>query len=657
MIDWFFDFETRSHVNLKDSGSVVYALHPSTEATLLTWAFGRTTPVKCWRRGQPIPQEIIDVALHPEKYHFVAHNIMFDYLIWTQVFSKLIPGLVNPKIENLTDNMALTSHFRVGAGLDAAAKMLNLPYSKDKAGRLLMLKQCKPKANGQWHELTEVEWNTFAHYGVIDTKLLRDIYYMIPPLPAAERWAWEWTFKRNLRGLRLDMELVHELNDIVDTAIPVYVKEFEHLTGYQVKINSPTKCRDYFKQYYPHIEDMQADTLRDLLADKRPVPPHVRRALEIKDLAGSTSIAKIKTAIRQNHSGRIYGILAYAHAQTKRWAGRGIQVQNFPRVDDKRPDAINFELDTHDLVSEVRSRRSQLKDPIGFSKNLLRRIFVPDPGKYFYCGDWSKIEPTVLFWLTGQGNIPGNWYEDMAATIYSVDVKTVGKDSVERQIGKNAALGCGYGMGKVKFKDQVLKQTGLEISDSLSGQAVFAYRKKYEKVTQFWKDIQWAFGHAINGQATRLCDGKIFVMPMEHPFKGVRIRLPSGSYLYYHNAQFTPPYSEIVMDENGVEREVWHQAGIGYMSDEDGSPRLKRIYGGLLTEHVTSCTARDIILPAVYNLEQADFEVLNLVHDELWGQGEPGRDEEYERIMCINPSWAPDLRISAGMKNGIRYLK
>ncbi|HET8686833.1 MAG TPA: hypothetical protein VFM18_09230, partial [Methanosarcina sp.] len=346
--------------------------------------------------------------------------------------------------------MALTSHFRVGAGLDAAAEMLRLPYSKDKEGRRIMLKQCKPNAKGEYAELTEEEWKKFEHYGIVDTKLLRDIYYMLPPLPAAERWAWEWTFKRNLKGIKLDMDLVKELNDIVDSSMPRYVKEFEHCTGYKATINSPVKCKEFFQQYYPEIEDMQADTLRDLLLDKRYVPPHVRRALEIKDLAGSTSIAKIKTALKQNYNGRIYGNLAYAHTQTKRWAGRGIQVQNFPRVDDKRPDKISFDLDSQSIVESIRGIRSELQDPIGFSKNLLRRIFLPDQGKYFYCGDWSKIEPTVLFWLTGQGTIPGNWYEDMAATIYSVDISTIGKESEERQLGKSAALGCGYGMGHQK---------------------------------------------------------------------------------------------------------------------------------------------------------------------------------------------------------------
>lgn len=652
-IDFFFDFESRSHVDLTEVGSVNYCTHPTTEATVLTWAFGRTSPVRHWVRGQHIPDELRHVALNPEQYHFIAHKVLFDYLMWTQVYTKLIPNLKPPKVENISDNMALTSHFRVGAKLDAAANMLKLGYSKDAKGRVLMLKQCKLNSKGVFNELTPDEMKQFVFYGVTDTKLLRDIYYRIPPLTAAERFAWEWTFKRNLKGIKLDMDLVHELNSIVDEVTPGYVKEFFMITG-GVRINSPVKCREFFQNYYPEIKDMRADTLRDLLLDTRPVPLNIRRALEIKDLAGSTSIAKLKTAEAQNYNGRIYDILAYAHAQTRRWAGRGIQVQNLPRVDRTRPDTIDFRVDCIDLVNHVREKRPHLKDPIGFVKNLLRRIFIPDIGKRFYCGDWSKIEPTVLFWITGQGIIANNWYEDMAATIYGVPISTIGKDSIERQLGKSAALGCGYNMGFVKFKDDVLKKTGLIISESLSRQAVNAYRKKHPNVTQFWKDLQAAFQSAIHGATVSLCNGKVFVMPMQGNYKGVQIRLPSGSYLYYHDACLTPPYSEMEDQPDGTSKRVYYPSGIGYRSDEG---YIKRIYGGLLCENVVSATARDIILPSLWRLEQAGFEVLNTVHDELWGQGEFGRDEEYEKIMCVNPAWCPDMKITAGMENGLRYLK
>jgi DNA polymerase len=82
-----------------------------------------------------------------------------------------------------------------------------------------------------------------------------------------------------------------------------------------------------------------------------------------------------------------------------------------------------------------------------------------------------------------------------------------------------------------------------------------------------------------------------------------------------------------------------------------------KVYGGLLTEHVTSATARDLLTHAMYQLDQAGFDVLSTVHDEIWGESHAGRDKEFEDTMCILPHWCPDIVLKAEGDNGVRYLK
>lgn len=638
-IDFHFDFETRSRSNLKTVGTVNYALDPSTEARLLTYSFGRSSTIKYWKAGDPIPADILDVALHPEKYNFIAWNIAFDYMIWTYVFSKVVVSMKKPTIDDLTDAMAMGCHYRCGPSLEAAAATLGFTTGKNKEGRAIMLKQCKPNAKGHFVELTDIEWQKFIAYGIQDTRLLRDIYYQLPPLPASERFAWEWTFKTNLKGIRVDLNLVNELGRIIEAYSPRYEQEFYTITG-GVQLSSPTQTLAFFKQFYPHIENMQEDTVRDILDDDRRVPPYVRRAIEIKDLAGGAAIKKVEAAKRLNYNGRIYNILVYHMAQTKRWAGSGIQIQNFARPDNKALDKIDFDLNVEDIASIVASKVPTLKDPLGFVKNLLRRIWLPDEGQAFYCGDWSKIEPTVLFWLVGLGRIPGDWYEQMASEIYGIPASQIGKNSDERQIGKNTALGSGYGMGHVKFRNDIKKKTGMNISEGLSEQAIKAYRRKYYQVTQLWRALESSFRMAIEGYPSSICEGKIHVMPMDGMHRGVIIRLPSGSHLFYHRAH--------VNEKNEL---------CYVTSDDKGRVVIKNVYGGLLTEHVTSATARDIILPAIYRIEQAGFTIPNLVHDEVWGFGKPGREKEFEHLMCVRPSWCSDLDIGASIDCGVRYLK
>jgi len=640
--DFFFDFETRSRVDLSDAGSVIYATHPSTEATLITWCFGRTGKVRAWRIGQPIPDELKEVAENPSKYNFVAHNITFDYLIWTLPFRKLIPTMINPKIEDITDNMALTCHYRVGAKLDTAAKVLGLPFTKDKEGRRIMLKQCKPNGKtNEFPELTEAEWDHFERYGIIDTELLRTIYYMCPALPASERFTWEWTFKRNLKGIRVDTALIEEMNSIYDEFMPIYTRKFSMITG-GIKVGS-NKAKEWFQRFWPNIPNMRKETVRDMLLDiPEGTPDFAIAALKIKAMAGSSSLAKIGKAKSIMYGGRIYELLAYHFAQTKRWAGRGVQVQNFPRPENNPKDPIP-ECNVTDLTSIVKQSRPNLVDPLSYCKNLLRRIWLPDEGKKFYCGDWSKIEPTVLFWLVGLGPIPKNWYEQMAGTIFGMEPCQVKKDSDERNLGKSAALGCGYGMGHVKFRKDTADKSGLLISEELSKRAVYAYRNKYVEIVQFWKMLEYAFKNALRGQATNLCDGKVTVMPMvrraNQKLPSIAVRIPSGGILYYH--------------------EVGYSAtdGLTYISDDNGAPMRKKLYGGLLCEHVVSSTARELIVPSIYHLENAGFEILSLVHDEIWAQDVEGRDKEFTELMCRNPSWCEDMVITADGENGVRYLK
>ncbi len=664
LVDFFFDFETKCEdpsCDLVQNGTVRYAMNPKTSATLLTWAFGRNSPVKSWRIGQPFPQELIDVAMFPEKYHFIAHKVMFDYCIWTMVLPRQLASFNFriPSIKNISDNMAITTYYRMGAALDGAAKMLQLPYSKDKEGRKLMLKQSSGKP------LTPEEWNRFEFYGITDTRLLRDIYYMLPPLPSAERYAWEWTFKRNLKGLRVDMKLINELNSIIEACVPFYYQEFFRLTAGRATVNSPIKSKEFFQQYYPEIEDMQAETVEDLLLDDRPVPPHVKRALEVKELAGGSAISKISKAKSIEVYGYIFDILAYAHAHTRRWAGRGLQVHNFAAFDKDRSDKIDFDLNVHDLTYEIYKRIPLLQDPLGFVKNLLRRIFIPDEGKSFYGGDWAKIEPTAMFWLLGMGSIPDKVYEDTAAAIYMMSPTDVTKDSIERQIGKMAFLSCQYGAGWETFKKQVKKKAGLTITEELAKASISGYRKKYPQVVAFWDALEYGFRKAIHGETTVLYGGKLHIMPMTYPVKGVQIRLPSGGALFYPYAQETKGHwvyefdkkKRPVLDENGKQKKEWRAPGFAYLTEGKAYPIKKYVYGGLLAENVVSSIARELSIPAIYNLETNGFEVLNFVHDELWGQGTPGRLQEYERLMCINPSWCPDMRIKAEVTEGVRYLK
>lgn len=665
MKDFFFDFETSSMAILPEVGAVNYALHQSTHATAISWCVDNG-PLKGWDiwSGLPIPEELKYIAAHPEEFRFIAHNVEFDYLIWTLVFAKNFPGYKRPSIKNIHDNMAVSNYFRLGSTLEANARMLNLPLVKDKKGKAVMMYTCKPNAKGEFVAPKNAEdYAAFKRYYMGDTDILRRAVRAMPNLPPKERLVWEWTFKRNLTGVKVDTDLIHVFDKIINDHIPSKERRFKEIVG--CTANSHAKILEFFKNFYPWIVDFKKDTVEELLMDTTPVPEDVREALEIKFLLGGSAMSKVPTALATMYMGRIYQLFDYSKAQNKRFAGRGVQPQNFPRFDKKRRDKLKLDLDSPYMAHALMKEYPTLTDPLGAVKNLLRRIWIADEGKHFIAGDFSKIEPTVLFWLLNMGEIPAKWYEEMAASVYNRPLESIDKESDERQVGKTAQLSCGYGSGAKAFRVKTFQDTGILLSMELATKTVNTYRNKYTAVVQMWDELEKAFHMASKFYTTtNLYNNRVSVMPMPKPWKGVMIQLPSGSKLYYHDTStreitFKKKVTDLDSFGNKVIREIEEtKLAMTYMQPlANGTLVPKSVYGGLICENVVSCIAREIMVDAMLRLEEHGFPILGTVHDEAWGEINPGEDKEFERVMSITPDWARGLIIKTEVKAGPRYGK
>lgn len=664
---FYFDFETRSKLDLKVVGGVRYAQHPSTQVTAIAWAID-DAPLQGWDLwcGREIPAELKYIAAHPEEFLFIAHNIEFDYLIWTLVFARNFYGYKRPEVKNLHDNMAVSNYFRLGSTLEANAKMLKLPMSKDTKGKAVMMFLAKPDPKtGEYTNPKSMEdLAAFRRYYMGDVDILRRASLRMPMLPPKERAVWEWTFKRNLTGIRVDVDLVNVFEIILHEKLPPIEKRFKEITG--CTPNSHAKMLEFFKNFYPWIVDVRKDTIDDLLLDETPVPAEVREAVEIKFLLGGTALSKVPTAKNLMHHGRIYQLFDYSKAQNKRFAGRGIQPQNFPRFDKKRLDKIDFDLNSPYLAQELLRVYPTLKDPLGTVKNLLRRIWLPDQeGHEFLAGDFSKIEPTVLFWLLDMGEIPDKWYEEMAATVYNMNIEDIDKESDERQVGKTAQLSCGYASGAKAFRVKTFTDTGILLTAEMASKTVNAYRTKYPRVVQMWDELEKAFHNASNFfTTTYLYNNRVIVMPMPKPWKGVMIQLPSGSKLYYHNTStrevtFKKKVTDLDSYGNKIIRDIEEtKLQMTYITPlSNGTLVPKSIYGGLICENVVSAIAREVMVEAILRLEANGYPVTGTVHDEAWGSTPPGNDKNFERVMSVTPEWAYGLVVKTEVGKGYRYAK
>ena len=163
-------------------------------------------------------------------------------------------------------------------------------------------------------------------------------------------------------------------------------------------------------------------------------------------------------------------------------------------------------------------------------KTLKNSIFAPDNHMLVDC-DSSQIEARVLAWLAHQDDLVQAFtngddvYKKMASSIYNVPVDEVTKE--QRFVGKTAILGAGYGMGAVRFKDQLKAQAGVDIDIDEARRIINVYRDTNWRIAQFWRECQDMLVKMNNNQNMSI--GRDNLISSE----GQAIRLPSGLLMRY----------------------------------------------------------------------------------------------------------------------------
>lgn len=83
------------------------------------------------------------------------------------------------------------------------------------------------------------------------------------------------------------------------------------------------------------------------------------------------------------------------------------------------------------------------------------------------------------------------------------------------------------------------------------------------------------------------------------------------------------------------------------------------LYGGLAQENNTQGTARDLLVNGMWKAEDAGYEVITTVYDEILCEVPQGFGDvkAFERLICELPPWADGLPLTAGGWRGKRYRK
>jgi DNA polymerase len=274
----------------------------------------------------------------------------------------------------------------------------------------------------------------------------------------------------------------------------------------------------------------------------------------------------------------------------------------------------------------------------GVNAGKLKKSIIAPEGYEIIDADSSQIEARVLAWLAGQDDLVQAFankedvYKKMASAIYGKPEDQITKD--ERFVGKVAILGCGYGMGAIKFQGQ-LKTFGVEVALDEARRIIDIYRKTNPAVTALWKQAQHMLVCMARADSCTL--GRAGVLSVRSREKA--IRLPSKLLMRYSDLKFA-------QTSDGVEFSYQTRKG------------RTRIYGGKVIENVCQAIARCIIAEQMLNIGLRYKTVLT-VHDAIAciaPAAEVAEAQAYvEECMRWVPAWADGLPVNCESGHGKSY--
>lgn len=699
------DTETYSECDLRKAGAQAYARHPSTEVIVAQWAVGDEEPHVRDCSGRFIPPELRALLEDPE-YIIVAHNSAFDRIILKFVWGIDIPP------ERWLDTMICAYAHSLPGALEKVGLALGVDpgHLKDPRGKELIQLFCKPRPkNMKLRRATAAthptEWAEFLEYSRQDIVAMRAIHHKLPVWNFAighrEHALWCLDQRLNDRGFRIDTALARgAIAATTHEKARLNEEMFEETDGLVPNTNK----RDALialalVEYGFELPDLKGATLRKLVGSGQ-LPSDLQRLLELRLEATKASTAKYKAAIAAVcNDGRMRGTTQFGGAQrTMRWAGRIFQPQNMPRPS-REYSAEEYENLCLAIVNgSILFMGACMQD----CSDAIRGCIIAAEGKKLVVADLSNIEGRGLVYLSGEtwkleafaeidrlGKATFDMYVRAYARSFNVDPATVTK--AMRQIGKVQELGLGYegGVGAFltfaatynmdlnaladavhstapkatlaqayRMYDWTVEKRrtthGLDKHVWIACEALkIAWREAHPATVQFWKDLADAAraatndpyvvdadGNHVSGQAYRA--GKHIVFRRDGAW--LRMRLPSGRYLCYLNPQ---------VDEGGT---------LSYMGINQYTRQWQRVktYGGKLAENATQAFSRDIMAYNMPAIEDAGYDPVLTVHDEVVTETPDSNEFTHEGLasmLATVPEWAPGIPLAAAGFEATRYRK
>lgn len=649
------DIETKSSVDIGKAGLYRYAQSDDFEILLFAYRYGNEdVQIIDLAQGEKIPDKIVEDLRNPQIVKH-AYNAAFEWYCMNKV------GYETPLCQ-WKCTMIHGLYCGYTAGLDATGKAIGLPQDKRKltTGKALIRYFCAPckptKNNGKrtWNlpKHAPEKWELFKEYCkqdvVTESAILRRLDAF--PVPEEEETLWQMDIRMNAFGVKVDTALISGALQINDHSTELLENEARAITGLQ-NPNSSVQLLDWIHDNGVEMDNLQKVTVTEKLSDD--LPDDVRRALEIRQQLGKTSIKKyVAMDTAKGKDDRVRGLTQYYGAnRTGRWAGRLVQMQNLPRNYIKTLDYAR-KLVKDRNYGGIKLLYGNVPDTLS---QLIRTAFIPSEGNKFVVADFSAIEARVIAWLAGETWVNevfathGKIYEATASQMFHVPIEKIAKGNPEyalRQKGKVATLALGYQGGANALIAMGALNTGL--SEEELPDIVHRWRNANPRIRDLWYAVEEAALLVMQTAQPQAIYNLIFNLESDIVYgqNFLTVQLPSGRKLYYPR-----PF----LKENQFGKLAIHYYTVGQQTRKW---EVTSTYGGKMTENIVQAIARDCLVETLRRIDAKGLQVVFHVHDEVIIDAPMGTTvDEICDLMAEPIPWAPGLILKGAGFESKYYMK
>jgi DNA polymerase len=535
---------------------------------------------------------------------------------------------------------------------------------------------------------------------------------------------WQLDQAINDRGIGMDIELATKAvaacaTEKLDLAAQAYT-----LTDGRVESATKRAqvIREVLEQHGVALPDLRKATLETRINDEN-LPQGVRELLRVRLQASTSSVSKFQAVLNSHVGGRLMGTKQFCGAgRTGRWAGRLFQPDNLPLPSDTAEN-IAIEIDSikagaiHLLSDNVMKSCSNalrgLIVPRPGNKLVVADLSnIEGRDQAWLAGEEWKLQ---AFRDYDAGTGP-DLYKLAYANSFGISPDDV--DKQQRQVGKVQELALGFEGGVAAYctfaeaysidLDEMAERAWGHIPGVILGQAnimldwhrsrkrnppvqlglaertwlvcesfKIGWRAAHPNIKVMWRRLQEAYRTAV------AVPGKTFKvgqhLGVRRDGAWLRIILPSGRSLCYPSPSVREKDDLCAhcdgtgnIQVDGFALDCPHCEGTGKTQSSNGSlsyygrdgysKKWRRIhtYGGKLFENVCQAVARDVLAWNMPAIEQAGYQIVLTVHDEVVCEA-PKIDtfnvEHLSSLLAKNQAWCADMPLAAAGFEGLRYRK